>query len=246
MRNIFVLLSGCVFAVPFGAVFVNHVESSNSVRDPEGSYSEDNLGPARAERFNVEKWPVSVSASYGFEWDADTYAELEGFTEQENVTAASEAYWKDESLEFRCFVSRTVRLENDAGIELTVSIIRCPNYDAAKNQMTRPFTSSSRLRFDDRHGAAFGLNLGDISIVRDAPYPSTGDFQGVDSNDLVFVRGNLVVDVGFSVPNPERPGFTAPSCASPSTLKSSRNTTRSLATTNYLWSASQFPPPSAT
>ncbi len=159
-----------------------------------------------SELLEVSSWPETVDTVYGFEWDASNYAQLAGFSQTALTEVASDAYWKQD-IGYACFVTRTVELENEAGAKLGLTVMATRHYKAAKTHLLIRYSSRSSGNLD-AHGSTYGLSLGDVSVIRDVPNDPDG-FEGSQSNNLVFIRGNLLVECVLKDSVTPSAGFTA-------------------------------------
>lgn len=200
MRNTTKIAGATVLALAVTALAITSGYTSGSPRDPETPPSVADVGSTRAEQLELATWPETVDASYGYAWGS--YGLLSEFTEVENTVDAVDAYWKSGS-GYACFIERRMRFESGTGAALNLVITRCPNYKAAKRRALHAALSKSPPA--EFNGQSYNLQLGDVSIVRDVPVVP-GSYTGQDSNNLVFIRGNMIVD---AVLTGSGAGFTA-------------------------------------
>lgn len=184
-----------------GAFFVTFAASTASARlDPESPSDENPRG------LDVPAWPANVDTVYGFEWKASDYTQLAGFSQSALTEVASDAYWRQD-VGYACFITRTAAMENETGAKLKLTVTVCRNYKAAKTRILDRYASSSSISLD-AHGSTYGLSLGDVSVIRDVPNDPEG-FEGSQSNNLFFIRGNLLVECVLTESDSPSAGFTA-------------------------------------
>lgn len=174
--------------------------------DPELDPNADYMTGIDKDLAALANWPADVDIVYGFEWKAADYSQLAGFSQTALTEVASDAYWKND-VGYACFITRTVEMESDPGAKLKVTITACRNYKAARSRLLGRYALVG-LRSDDTHGSSYGLTLGDVSVIRDVPNDPEG-FEGSQSNNLVFIRGNLLVECVLTESDPPSAGFTA-------------------------------------
>lgn len=157
-------------------------------------------------RMKLDAWPETVDTVYGFEWKASDYLQLAGFSQTSLTEIASDAYWKQD-VGYACFITRAIEMENETGAKLKLTVTACRHYLAAKTRILYQYTSRT-LTPNDTHGSTYGLELGDVSVIRDVPNNPEG-FEGSQSNNLFFIRGNLLVECVLTESDPPSAGFTA-------------------------------------
>ncbi len=175
--------------------------------DPEEPL-ETTLFPVVEQAVHLPDWPApgDISAVYGYEWDQGAYAQLSPFSIAEDETEAHDLYWKN-GVGYACFVTRRLRLVYGQA-ELNLSVTVCRNYDAARNQVLRQWINSNRLPMNVAHGTAHNFQVGEFAILRDVDQSPGSTYIGIESNNVVFVRGNVIVDVVLSDPG-SSVGFSA-------------------------------------
>lgn len=188
------------------ALLLLTVANQDVFADPELDPNADYITGIDKDLAGLANWPADVDTVYGFEWKPTDYSQLAGFNQTTLTEVASDAYWR-QAVGYACFITRTVGMENDAGAKLKLVVTACRNYKAARSRLLGKYALVG-LRSDDTHGSTYGLTLGDVSVIRDVPNDPEG-FEGAQSNNLVFIRGNLLVECVLTESSPPSAGFTA-------------------------------------
>lgn len=141
----------------------------------------------------TESWPIAVSEVYGYNWSLGDYGLLAGFSVTSDSQSAHSLYWRSGE-SYGMFVQRELSVDS-SGTRVALTITCCRNYAAAKASVHRRYNANAGPQDNLGYGPWFGVSIGDAAVLKDCPFVNRSTFDGTTSKRLLFVRGNLIVDV---------------------------------------------------
>jgi hypothetical protein len=178
-------------------VFLFLVSTGSTAKDPHGTWQEQ----VRL-RFGYAKWPKDERVACGFEFQKEDYPTLATFrvvTDSQSVEMVPvtgnpvRALWHVGEAGYKATVTRTIQMASDTHGRLVISIVVAPSVAQAHSYVVDPWLGAQSLP-DVVLGTDHGVNLGDITILRDPP-AQRNEWDGTTSSSFFFFRNNVLIDV---------------------------------------------------